>query len=161
MVSATIHVRLDQSTQTRLKEAAAAHDRSVAYWAARLIEDGLDRPENPAEPPRKPAPVLAAPEIAGELPPPAMRKHGGAPNYERLCRVLKYTLALHGAVDALGRRGVDEKKARDAFTEARIRENETDNKGAHSAAWHENLRRLLAEGVVECDGSIIRPLQQL
>jgi hypothetical protein len=79
-------------------------------------------------------------------------------NYERLRRVLEHTLSLHGVTDANGRQGVDEKKVREAFVAARISENETNNKNVHKAMWNGTMKRLLADGVAERDGSILRIL---
>jgi hypothetical protein len=44
-------LRLTPSSLARLKAVAEAHERSAAWWAAQLIDEGLDRPETPPAPP--------------------------------------------------------------------------------------------------------------
>jgi hypothetical protein len=51
MESVTIHVRLSQSVHHRLKADAAKERRSVAGWAAMLLEDALGGTEAPPPPP--------------------------------------------------------------------------------------------------------------
>jgi plasmid stability protein len=168
----SFHVRFPPSVFEKLRTQADRHHRSIAAEILTIVEEAMEGA--PAPPPRPaataPAPQHAAtpaprqaiakpaPDRVPDPPAPPAAPHRAASDYERFCRVLKHTQSLHGVIDASGWYSVNAEEIRTAYISARVSEGATDNSNAHKAGFYKQLTRLVTEGAIERNGSIIRIL---